>query len=60
VALERETEVRVYRAEVLDHGRFPGIGSRGGASAGLAAKIPWGTGCDARENRGGFLENHGV
>lgn len=38
-ALERESEVRAYRAEAVDHGRFPGICSRGVASAGLAAKI---------------------
>ena len=41
-------------------GGSPGMYSRVAASAGLAAKIPWGTGCDARENRGGSLENHGV
>lgn len=60
-AIEREMEVREYRSEAVDRGRSPGIGSRGVASAGLAAKIlcrtgaiPWGTGCDALENRGRF------
>ncbi len=59
-ALEREREVIAYRAEAVDRGRFPGIRNRVVASAGLAAEIPWGTGCDAPENRGDSMENHGV